>query len=154
MEERWCSACGQLFSPRAQCPQQSFCSQPACQRARKHLWQRTKRHSDTDYAKNQAKANSAWSKRNPDYWRRYRAHRIDEAALALGLEASLDEAVARLAEDASSKAERPVRTAHRRRTWYLVELPLSARTAVALTVAVELIRIAQTSSAPTRKETT
>ncbi len=154
MEERWCSACGQLFSPRAQCPRQSYCSQPACQKARKLLWQKTKRHSDTDYVKNQAKASADWAKRNSDYWRRYRARPVDDTVVALSVGASTEGSPSRVVEDASSKAGRRARETRPRRTWYLVELPLGARTAVALTVAVELVRIGQTSSPAMRKETT
>lgn len=73
MEARWCTACGQPFQPRPQAPSQSYCGQPDCQRARKLLWQRTKRKSDPDYMANQADAQRAWSQRNPEYWRQYRA---------------------------------------------------------------------------------
>ena len=72
MEARWCTACGQQFTPRPQAQSQTYCAQASCQRARKRLWQRAKRKSDPDYLANQAQAQSAWSRRNADYWRSYR----------------------------------------------------------------------------------
>jgi hypothetical protein len=35
-------------------------------------WQRDKIRCDPDYKDNQARAQQAWIKRNPDYWRKYR----------------------------------------------------------------------------------
>jgi hypothetical protein len=46
--------------------------EPACQRERRRCWQRVKRQNDPDYQDNQARAQRAWQKRNPDYWRDYR----------------------------------------------------------------------------------
>lgn len=72
MESKRCVACGQLFQPRPQVPQQSYCSAPDCQRERRRQWQRGKLRTDPDYQDNQARAQQAWSQRNPDYWREYR----------------------------------------------------------------------------------
>jgi|JI8StandDraft_2_1071088.scaffolds.fasta_scaffold07594_4 hypothetical protein len=72
MSERWCSGCGQMFSPRPQSPRQAYCSNKSCQVARKLLWQKTKRKSDHDYAENQKKAAAAWAQRNPDHWQHAR----------------------------------------------------------------------------------
>lgn len=72
MEKRWCTSCGKSFEPRPQSPRQSYCTDSACQQARRRLWQKTKRRSDADYVKNQANAQHAWVERNPDYWRAYR----------------------------------------------------------------------------------
>jgi len=69
---RPCACCGNLFEPRPQVPNQTFCFSPDCQRARKRQWQRAKRQSDPDYRDNQRAAQQAWSQRNPDYWRSYR----------------------------------------------------------------------------------
>jgi hypothetical protein len=80
MENRWCTACGCEFLPRAQAPHQSYCSEPVCQRERRRLWQQTKRRSDPDYLENQAQAQRAWSKRNPAYWMAYRAEHPEYAA--------------------------------------------------------------------------
>ena len=44
----------------------------ACQKERRREWQKAKRRVDPDYRVNQAKAQDAWSRSNPDYWRQYR----------------------------------------------------------------------------------
>lgn len=72
MDRRWCSACGEAFEPRPQSPRQAYCPNEACQRARKRLWQRTKRSSDDDYRENQFVAQEVWRRNHPDYWRQYR----------------------------------------------------------------------------------
>lgn len=72
MDNRWCTACGAAFLPRAQAPHQSYCAEPACQRERRRLWQKAKRRSDPDYLENQIQAQRAWVERNPDYWAAYR----------------------------------------------------------------------------------
>jgi hypothetical protein len=72
---RRCAACGKPFRVRPQVPDQSYCSDPACQRERKKLWQRNRRSTDPDYRDNQARAQQAWAARNPDYWRQYRARK-------------------------------------------------------------------------------
>ena len=68
-----CLACGDPFPLRAQLPEQSYCSAPACQRQRRKLWQREKRQTDDDYRQNQARAQKKWLDGQPDYWKRYRA---------------------------------------------------------------------------------
>ena len=50
---RHCTCCGKPFEPRPQVPDQTFCSAPDCQRARKRQWQRAKLRSDPDYRINQ-----------------------------------------------------------------------------------------------------
>ena len=69
---RRCAACGSPFRVLPQVPDQSYCPEPACQRERRKLWQRTRREEDPDYRDNQARAQEAWLARNPDYWREYR----------------------------------------------------------------------------------
>lgn len=72
MESRRCACCGEAFRPRAQNPDQQFCSERACQRERRRRWQRTKRSTDPDYRDNQARAQQAWAARHRDYWAEYR----------------------------------------------------------------------------------
>lgn len=72
MTTKICACCGQAFEPRPQTPDQTFCSAPTCQRARKREWQRAKLQSDPDYRLNQHAAQQAWSERNQDYWRSHR----------------------------------------------------------------------------------
>ncbi len=43
MTNKICAGCGQPFEPRPQVPDQAYCSEPDCQRARKRQWQRAKR---------------------------------------------------------------------------------------------------------------
>jgi len=72
MEQRRCAGCRKLFHPRPQCPEQGFCSAPACQRERKRRWQKAKRAADADYRDNDVQANGHWRDRHPGYWRTYR----------------------------------------------------------------------------------
>ena len=72
MQSKQCVACGQAFRPRPQVPQQCYCPAPACQRERRRRRQKAKSETDPDFSDNQAQAQSAWQKRNPDYWREYR----------------------------------------------------------------------------------
>ena len=80
MEKRWCSSCGSAFAPRAQSPRQTFCSRDECQLARKRLWQRAKRTTDSDYRENQVAAQELWRRTHPDYWRKYREEHPDYTA--------------------------------------------------------------------------
>jgi len=79
MAKRRCSACGCLFAPRRNVPQQRYCSKRVCQRARRRRWQRQKLETDADYRANQAAAQRRWRERHPDYWRRYRQSRPEYA---------------------------------------------------------------------------
>jgi hypothetical protein len=72
MAKRRCAACGCLFAPRGNVPQQRYCSKRACQRTRRRRWQRQKLKRDPDYRANQAAAQRRWRERHPEYWRRYR----------------------------------------------------------------------------------
>ncbi|MBN8461430.1 MAG: hypothetical protein J0M01_01240 [Dechloromonas sp.] len=79
---RCCECCGQPFEPRPQVPNQTFCSSPDCQRARKLRWQQDKLRTDPDYRDNQRSAQRAWFDRHPGYWRAYRAANPDPVELA------------------------------------------------------------------------
>ncbi|MEA3275647.1 MAG: hypothetical protein U9Q81_10245 [Pseudomonadota bacterium] len=72
MAKRRCAACGCLFVPRRNVPQQRYCSERACQRTRRRRWQRQKLKADADYRANQAAAQRRWRERHPQYWRAYR----------------------------------------------------------------------------------
>jgi hypothetical protein len=80
MAKRRCAACGCLFVPRPNVPQQRYCSERACQRARRRRWQRQKLEADADYRANQAAAQQRWRERHPDYWRGYRQSHPEYAA--------------------------------------------------------------------------
>lgn len=72
MCQRHCAACDDLFTPRPNVPNQSFCSKPDCQRERRRRWQKKKLKEDADYRANQTAAQTSWRERHSDYWRRYR----------------------------------------------------------------------------------
>jgi len=72
MQSRRCTGCGHPFRPRPQVPEQRYCPRSECVRERRRSWQTAKRESDPDYRDNQVRAQRAWLKRNPDYWREYR----------------------------------------------------------------------------------
>lgn len=80
MSHKLCVYCGDLFEPRPQTPDQTYCSSRTCQRARKREWQRKKLRTDSDYRDNQRDAQRAWLSRNPDYWRQYRRDHLDYVA--------------------------------------------------------------------------
>jgi hypothetical protein len=67
-----CKACGCLFHPRPQVPDQSYCPVPECQRERRRRWQQQKRQGDPHYRENDVDHYKAWAATNPDYWKRYR----------------------------------------------------------------------------------
>jgi len=73
MGERRCGGCGKAFSPRPQVPDQEYCGEEECRRARRRCWQRAKRQNDADYRDNQARAQRAWAEENSGYWRGYRS---------------------------------------------------------------------------------
>jgi len=72
METKTCNACGHTFAPRPQNPNQTYCTDPACQRERRRRWQQQKRRNDADYRDNDARAGKAWAAENPAYWKHYR----------------------------------------------------------------------------------
>ena len=61
METKTCNACGHTFAPRPQNPNQTYCTDPACQRERRRRWQQQKRRNDADYRDNDARAGKAWA---------------------------------------------------------------------------------------------
>lgn len=69
---RRCKHCGKRIYPRPQNPDQQYCAQPECQKARKREWQRQKLKNDPDYQENQRNAAHRWRAKNPDYWCNYR----------------------------------------------------------------------------------
>ena len=80
MVKRRCASCGCLFVPRRNVPQQRYCPNRDCQRARRRRWQRQRLKADADYRANQAAAQQRWRERHPDYWRRYRQSHPEYAA--------------------------------------------------------------------------
>ena len=72
MSTQPCKHCGEAFPLRPQNPNQTFCSKPKCQRARKRIWQKQKLQSDPDYRDNQRASQQKWRDKNPGYWKRWR----------------------------------------------------------------------------------
>lgn len=72
MSNKICACCGLSFEKRPQVPNQTYCSLPVCQRARRQRWQRDKMQTDPDYRDNQSRNQRAWLDRHPEYWRNYR----------------------------------------------------------------------------------
>ena len=79
MLKKLCAHCGKSFLPRPQTPDQSYCSDPQCQKVRRKRWVDEKRKSDFIFRDNQSRAQKAWMERNPDYWRKYREENPDYA---------------------------------------------------------------------------
>jgi hypothetical protein len=70
-KQKSCRHCCRSFTPKRN-PRQHYCSQQACQNARKCEWRKQKRSSDSDYKENQRRANQSWQQCHPNYWRNYR----------------------------------------------------------------------------------
>ena len=70
--ERSCVGCGRLFLPNPRVKRQRYCSNPACQQARRRQWQKQKLEEDEDYRRNKADAQKRWCEGHPGYWRSYR----------------------------------------------------------------------------------
>jgi len=73
MEAICCAHCQQFFVPNPRIKNQRYCSHPACQRARKTLWQKQKLKADSDYKANQQDCQKQWRENHPDYWHNWRA---------------------------------------------------------------------------------
>jgi hypothetical protein len=72
MSERRCLSCSRGFDPRPQAPDQQYCSDKACQQARRRAWQRERKRRDEDYRDNQRRAQRAWVAEHSTYWRGWR----------------------------------------------------------------------------------
>jgi outer membrane receptor for ferrienterochelin and colicin len=71
-KKRHCKCCRLIFLI-IRNPEQQYCGQADCQRARKNQWRKNARQSDADYRSNQRCSNRRWQASHPDYWKRYRA---------------------------------------------------------------------------------
>jgi hypothetical protein len=72
-----CAHCGCAFGRNGRVKNQRYCSNNACQRARKRLWQKQKLATDPDYKQNQRDSQQLWCTQNPHYWKDYRRHHVD-----------------------------------------------------------------------------
>lgn len=69
--------CGCWFIPRANVPDQQYCSRRTCQNVRRQRWRKKKLKRDAEYRADQYASQERWCKKNPDYWGRYRATHPD-----------------------------------------------------------------------------
>ena len=72
-----CAHCRCLVLPNPRGKTQRFCSNKACQRARKAQWQRAKLAMAPEYRANQRDCQPRWQQQHPQYWRQYRQQRAD-----------------------------------------------------------------------------
>ncbi|OQW88876.1 MAG: hypothetical protein BWK72_08050 [Rhodoferax ferrireducens] len=79
MTKRQCSVCGRNFEPDPRVPKQTVCTDAACKRERKRIWQQQKRQSDPDYRDNQRRSAKDWAQRHSSYWEEYRLANPDYA---------------------------------------------------------------------------
>jgi hypothetical protein len=70
--EKTCTCCKRIFVTNLRITNQRYCNRTECQRARKRKWQREKLATDSAYRDNQTAARKEWSRRNKDYWNKYR----------------------------------------------------------------------------------
>ena len=74
MERSRCCCCGKaiILNPRVKKKHQ-YCNKPECQRMRRRKWQKKRYATDPCYIANQRDAHALWRKKNPDYYKKYRA---------------------------------------------------------------------------------
>lgn len=70
----YCQHCEKLFKPIRKT--QRYCSEPACQRKRKSVWQIQKLSDDSDYRHAQNEAQQRWRQKHPNYWKEYRKRNL------------------------------------------------------------------------------
>ena len=73
-----CACCGRIFIRSPRNKNQTYCSNPECQRKRKTLWQKNKMASDASYRLNHKTSQQKWIMGNPDYWKKYRKRKPEK----------------------------------------------------------------------------
>jgi hypothetical protein len=74
MDQLICVSCKKPYIRNPRQKKQKYCSDPACQKARKAKWQRDQMKSNPEYKKDQIQAKRDWFDQHPDYWKTYRKH--------------------------------------------------------------------------------
>ena len=74
-----CACCGRIFIRSPRNKNQTYCSNPECQRKRKTLWQKNKMASDASYRLNHKTSQQEWIRNNSGYWKNYRKKNPDKA---------------------------------------------------------------------------
>ncbi len=72
MGQSICVSCKKPYIRNPRQKKQKYCSNPACQKARKAKWQRDQMKSNSRYRKDQNQAKKDWFDQHPDYWKIYR----------------------------------------------------------------------------------
>lgn len=72
MGQSICVSCKKPYVKNPRQKQQKYCSDPACQKARKAKWQREQMRSNPKYRKDQLQAKKDWFDQHPDFWKKYR----------------------------------------------------------------------------------
>jgi len=80
MGERRCRYCEKTFQASKYQPQQTVCSEPACQKRRRTEYRRQKLKADEEYRQVCRDSSRKWRSRNPEYWKRYREKHPDTVA--------------------------------------------------------------------------
>lgn len=129
-----CAHCRCLFLPNPRVKNQSYCSLPGCQRARRAKWQREKMKTDPDYHDNQQRCRKQWAEANRSYWRDYRRTHPQYTLQNLILQRGRDRAL-RLAKMDVSDPALPVKPA----AYYLIPQRCNLAKMDALTQKIFLI---------------
>jgi hypothetical protein len=74
-----CACCGKVFIRSPRNKSQCYCSNPACQRKRKAVWQKNKMACDESYRLNHTASQQEWIRNNPGYWKKYRRRKPEKA---------------------------------------------------------------------------
>lgn len=72
MRQSICVSCKKPYIRNPRQKKQQYCSDPACQKARKATWQREQMRSNPTYKKDQMQAKQDWFDQHPDFWKKYR----------------------------------------------------------------------------------
>jgi len=79
MREKRCLYCKQEFRPSLYHPEQMACNSPTCQRQRRADYHRRKLATDSAYRGQCRHSQKKWRDNNPNYLKRYRQRRLNEA---------------------------------------------------------------------------
>ena len=69
---RSCRYCQEIFQPSIYRPEQSVCSESACQRQRRSDHHRERIRNDAAYAEDVRASQKKWRAAHPEYWKQYR----------------------------------------------------------------------------------
>jgi hypothetical protein len=73
MSKKRCIHCRCYIDHQPPIPNQRYCPNKTCQRARKNRWKKRKLKCDPDYRANQQSAQRQWQEQHKEYWKQYKA---------------------------------------------------------------------------------